>query len=115
VAAEPDTLVCYESPHRLLATLDDVAATLGAREVAAAGELTQRFEEVLRGPVDTVREHFHQQPPRGEFTLVIAGAAEGASLPADDDAASSRAEVPGRRRGRRGLRSARSGEGGMLE
>src|SRR5919205_1228234 len=49
VAAEPDTLVCYESPHRLLATLRDVEAVLGQRPLAAARELTKRFEEIVRG------------------------------------------------------------------
>jgi 16S rRNA (cytidine1402-2'-O)-methyltransferase len=73
LADEPDTLVLYESPHRLVATLKDVEAVLGARAVAAARELTKRFEEIVRGPAGEVRAHFERTPPRGEFVLVVAG------------------------------------------
>lgn len=83
VAAEPDTLVMYESPHRLLAALADVEATLGPRRIAVARELTKRFEEVVRGQVLEVRAHFERTPPRGEFTLVIAGA-DGTPVHDDD-------------------------------
>ncbi|HZU06559.1 MAG TPA: 16S rRNA (cytidine(1402)-2'-O)-methyltransferase [Chloroflexota bacterium] len=76
VAAEPDTLVMYESPHRLVAALRDIEAVLGARPMAAARELTKRFEEVVRGTVREVREHFERVAPRGEFTLVVGGAEE---------------------------------------
>ena len=69
----------YESPHRLLAALGDIEATLGPRPMAVARELTKRFEEIIRGPVGDVRAHFERTPPRGEFTLVVAGAA--AALP----------------------------------
>jgi 16S rRNA (cytidine1402-2'-O)-methyltransferase len=83
VADEPDTLVMYESPHRLLAALGDIEATLGPRAIAVARELTKRFEEIIRGRVDEVRAHFERTPPRGEFTLVVAGA--GSATPAEDD------------------------------
>jgi 16S rRNA (cytidine1402-2'-O)-methyltransferase len=76
VAAEPDTLVMYESPHRLLAALADIETVLGPRPMAAARELTKRFEEVIRGPVPEVRAHFTRVAPRGEFTLVVGGAPE---------------------------------------
>jgi 16S rRNA (cytidine1402-2'-O)-methyltransferase len=75
VADELDTLVMYESPHRLLAALADVEAVLGSRPAAVARELTKRFEEVVRGPVTEVRAHFARVPPRGAFTIVVAGAA----------------------------------------
>jgi 16S rRNA (cytidine1402-2'-O)-methyltransferase len=74
VAAEPDTLLMYESPHRLLAALQDIEDVLGPRSVAVARELTKRFEEIVRGPVGEVRAHFERTPPRGEFTIVVAGA-----------------------------------------
>src|SRR5207244_1487832 len=77
VAAEPDTLVFYESPHRLLATLADVELILGARPTAAGRELTKRFEEVVRGSVAEVRAHFARTPPRGELTVVVGGHPEG--------------------------------------
>jgi 16S rRNA (cytidine1402-2'-O)-methyltransferase len=74
VAAEPDTLVMYESPHRLVAALRDVQAVLGPRRVAVARELTKRFEEIARGTAEEALAHFERTPPRGEFTVVVAGA-----------------------------------------
>jgi 16S rRNA (cytidine1402-2'-O)-methyltransferase len=66
------TLVVFESPYRLLATLGDLVATLGpARPLAVARELTKRFEEIFRGTAEDALAHFRQHPPRGEFTLVI--------------------------------------------
>jgi 16S rRNA (cytidine1402-2'-O)-methyltransferase len=73
VAAEPRTLVAYEAPHRLLETLDDIAAVLGNRRLAVARELTKVHEEIVRGTVADIQAHFAAHPPRGEFTLVIAG------------------------------------------
>ncbi len=73
VADEPRTLVAYEAPHRVLAALDDIASTLGNRPIGVARELTKRYEEFFRGSVEQAREHFRVQPPRGEFTFVIAG------------------------------------------
>ncbi|MBI5301711.1 MAG: 16S rRNA (cytidine(1402)-2'-O)-methyltransferase [Chloroflexi bacterium] len=74
VARETRTLVAYESPHRVLAALDDLAAILGDREMCVARELTKLFEEFFRGTVTAAREHFIEHAPRGEFTLIIAGA-----------------------------------------
>jgi 16S rRNA (cytidine1402-2'-O)-methyltransferase len=73
VAPGADTLVLYESPHRLVACLADVESVLGPRPVAAVRELTKRFEEIVRGSATEVRAHFEQSPPRGEFVLVIGG------------------------------------------
>ena len=73
VAQEPHTLVLFEAPHRLRASLEDMAATLGAeRQVTVCRELTKLYEEVYRGTLSEAMGHFAQ--PRGEFTLVIAGA-----------------------------------------
>ena len=64
----------FESPHRVLSALKDLAATLGPeRPIAIGRELTKRFEEVFRGTASAGLEHFTQHPPRGEFTLVIGG------------------------------------------
>lgn len=76
VAAEPRTLVCFESPHRLLDALRDVEAALGDRSVAVARELTKLFEEIFRGPASEARAHFEAKGVAGEITLVIAGAAD---------------------------------------
>lgn len=78
VAALKATLVCYEAPHRLAATLETLHATLGDREIALCRELTKVFEEVWRGSLAEARQHVAETPPRGEYTLVIAGAAEAA-------------------------------------
>lgn len=69
----PWTLVCLETPHRLLDSLEDCHAVLGNREITVARELTKLHEEFIRGPITTAREHFQRQEPRGEITLVIAG------------------------------------------
>jgi 16S rRNA (cytidine1402-2'-O)-methyltransferase len=84
VATEPDTLLMYESPHRLLAALRDVEDVLGPRPTAVARELTKRFEEIVRGPVSDVRAHFERTPPRGEFTLVVGGADSDAPARGED-------------------------------
>ncbi|MEE8174123.1 MAG: 16S rRNA (cytidine(1402)-2'-O)-methyltransferase [Dehalococcoidia bacterium] len=75
VASQPRTIVALESPHRLLASLGDVAQTLGDRRMAVCRELTKIHEEVFRGTVSQAIGHFTQ--PRGEFTLVIEGAPGG--------------------------------------
>lgn len=71
---EPRTLIAYEAPHRVQQTLDDIAEILGDRAMCAARELTKMYEEFFRGTVNQAREHFRAHAPRGEFTLVIAGA-----------------------------------------
>jgi len=71
VANERGTMVAFESPHRLQATLSDILLVLGDRRVAVCRELTKLYEEVFRGLVSQAIDHFTQ--PRGEFTLVIAG------------------------------------------
>jgi 16S rRNA (cytidine1402-2'-O)-methyltransferase len=67
------TLIFLESPHRLLEALEDLQASLGDRQIAIARELTKVHEEIWRGSISGGREHFTQNEPRGEFTLVIAG------------------------------------------
>ncbi len=76
VVTLPYTLVFLETPHRLLASLADLQASLGERQIAVARELTKLHEEIFRGSLEQARDHFTSQPPRGEFTLVIAGKAQ---------------------------------------
>ena len=78
VAEQEATVVAFESPHRLLASLADAEAVLGDRPMAVARELTKKFEEFVRGSISEVREQFARRTPRGEFTLVFAGRARGA-------------------------------------
>jgi 16S rRNA (cytidine1402-2'-O)-methyltransferase len=73
---EPRTIICFEAPHRLLRTLEDMFQTLGDRQVAVTCELTKMFESVWRGRVSAAVAHFKEKPPRGEYTLVLAGARE---------------------------------------
>ena len=83
---DPDTLVLFEAPHRVRDTLEDLRATLGDREAAVCRELTKVYEEVFRGTLSEALEHFSD--PRGEFVLVLAGAAPNeAQAVADTDAA----------------------------
>ena len=74
VAGEPRTIVGFESPHRLLTTLNDLIKVLGDRRIAISRELTKIHEEVFRGRVSEAIEHFKE--PRGEYTLVIDGNTE---------------------------------------
>lgn len=85
VAALPFTLLAFEAPHRLLATLADMEEILGDRPAAAARELTKLHEEVVRGPISYLRSVFEGRAPRGEFTLVI-GPAEEVPVPPKEEA-----------------------------
>jgi 16S rRNA (cytidine1402-2'-O)-methyltransferase len=71
----PHTLVYYEAPHRLAAFLADARAVLGDREAAVCLELTKRFERIERGRLSALEAAFAARPPRGEVTVVVAGAA----------------------------------------
>ncbi len=68
------TLVCFEAPHRLRDSLSDALETLGDRQLAVVKDMTKRYENVWRGTLSAALAHFTAQPPRGEFTLVLAGA-----------------------------------------
>ena len=74
IAHEHRTIVAFESPHRLLSSLNDIAQVLGNRRIAVVRELTKIHEEVFRGSISEAVDHFQQ--PRGEFTLVIEGEKE---------------------------------------
>ena len=71
MANEDGTIVAFESPHRLLAALNDILPVLGDRKIAICRELTKFYEEVFRGTISQAIRHFAE--PRGEFTLVIEG------------------------------------------
>ena len=74
VADEYGTIVVLETPHRLLAALNDMLLVLGDRKIAVCRELTKVHEEVFRGRISQAIEHFTE--PRGEFTLVVEGRGE---------------------------------------
>jgi 16S rRNA (cytidine1402-2'-O)-methyltransferase len=73
IASMPYTLIFLEAPHRMLAALEDLQGVLGDRQIAVSRELTKLHEEIFRGSLSQAREHFTENPPRGEFTLVLAG------------------------------------------
>jgi 16S rRNA (cytidine1402-2'-O)-methyltransferase len=82
----PGTLVLYESPSRIAATLADADAILGDRPAALARELTKRFEEVRRATLSQLAKSALEDPPRGEIVLLIGEGAHEAD-PAEIEAA----------------------------
>ncbi len=73
VKDKPWTLIFLETPHRLLKSLPDIRQVLGDREMAVARELTKLHEEIIRGTVSELMEHYSRKEPKGEITLVISG------------------------------------------
>jgi len=73
LVTSPYTMVFYESPHHIKATLGELQGAFGERSAVVARELTKKFEEFVRGTLESVGLHFAQCDPRGEFTLIVAG------------------------------------------
>lgn len=74
LAREPRTMVFYESPFRLIKTLDDLALFCGPdREASVSRELTKIHEETIRGSLSFLAEHFREKTPKGEIVIVVAG------------------------------------------
>ena len=77
LAEEPRTIILYESPHRLVKTLEQIAEWMGAeRQVSVSRELTKKFEETRTGPVASVLDYFKQKEVKGEIVIVIDGKSE---------------------------------------
>jgi 16S rRNA (cytidine1402-2'-O)-methyltransferase len=68
-----ETLILYESPHRLSETLKDILEILGDREIALTRELTKVYEEILRGKVSQIQNLIGERKLKGEITLVVEG------------------------------------------
>lgn len=68
-----ETIIFYESPHRLLSTLSLLYESLGNRKIAVCRELTKLHEEIIRGELKEVIEHFNEKGVKGEFVLVLQG------------------------------------------
>jgi len=68
-----ETLIVYESPHRISQTLQDILEILGDREIALTRELTKVYEEVLRGKVSDVLRQIGEKTLKGEITLIVSG------------------------------------------
>ena len=88
LAQDASTIICFETPHRVIASLEDALSELGDRTIALARELTKVHEETLRGTISTVLEELKERDRiRGEITVVI-GPSEGPIA--------SKADVPNR-------------------
>ncbi|MBP5200525.1 MAG: 16S rRNA (cytidine(1402)-2'-O)-methyltransferase [Schwartzia sp.] len=90
ISGRTDTLIFYEAPHRLADTLKAILAALGNRPAVLARELTKKFEEFRRGSLSELLDGCVENPPRGEFVVVVGGkenAAEEASQATPEDAA----------------------------
>ena len=75
--SETRTIVLYEAPHRLVRTLADLASVMGtAREIVLGRELTKVHEEFWRGSIEEAIAMYAKRQPKGEYTLVLKGAAE---------------------------------------
>jgi len=83
LAGGEETLVFYESPHRLRASLGEILSSLGDRKIAVVRELTKKFEEVLRGSVSEIIKRIEEIKVRGEIVLVVEGSFLKPQLSAD--------------------------------
>ena len=73
---ETRTMIFYEAPHKLVTTLEDLADTFGSdRKISLCRELTKLHEEVVRTTLGEAIENYTANPPKGEFVLVVEGAA----------------------------------------
>lgn len=73
---EKRTMIFYEAPHKLMATLKDMLEAFGDRRVSISREMTKIHEETRRSTLSSAISHFEVTAPRGEFVLVIEGAEE---------------------------------------
>jgi len=82
---EPRTLIFYEAPHRLAATLADMVAIMGSdRQLVVARELTKLHEEFFRGTIAEALSRFEREPVRGELVMVIPPGTQGPQMNARD-------------------------------
>ena len=67
-------MVFYESPYKLLRTLDDLSSAFGPdRKACVSRELTKIYEENIRGTLDEVSRHYKAHAPKGEIVIIVAG------------------------------------------
>ena len=78
IAGDATTQVFYESPHRIAASMGDLAAILGPRPAAVVREMTKRYETWYRGTLAEIAERIAAETARGEYCIVVEGAREGA-------------------------------------
>ncbi len=86
LAAETRTMIFYESPYRVVKTLEQFGEVFGpGRRVSVSRELTKKFEETVRGSVAEAAAHFRSREPRGEFVIVVEGAHGRGAATEDED------------------------------
>ena len=92
---EQRTMIFYEAPHKLLTTLTDMVEVFGGdRPISLCRELTKLHEEVVRTTLGEAVARYSEAPPKGEFVLIVAGAAEETrEVPSDTDAAARVAQL----------------------
>ena len=73
---ETRTMVFYESPHRILRTLNDILEVMGDRKAVIGRELTKKFEEIVRGNLSSLIAEFTRRSVKGEFVLIVGGLEE---------------------------------------
>lgn len=74
LAIEPRTMIIYESPRRIVKTLEQLCEVLGAdRHMSACREISKIHEESIRGTIKEIAEYFRQNEPKGEFVLIVEG------------------------------------------
>ena len=74
LAEESRTMIFYESPHKLIKTLNQFGIYFGEdRQISISRELTKMYEETVRGTISEVLEYFTTKPPKGEFVIVVGG------------------------------------------
>lgn len=74
LAAEERTMIFYESPFRIVKTLEQMAEYWGAeRKASVSREISKKFEETVRGTLAELIVHFTENPPKGEFVMVVEG------------------------------------------
>lgn len=96
---EKRTMIFYEAPHKLCATLRDLAEAFGgARRISLSRELTKLHEETLRMTLAEAIAYFDQTPPRGEFVLIVEGAPDEPETEQDEQARLAAAAAAVRRR-----------------
>ena len=74
LSIEKRTIIFYESPHRIIKTLGDLSNYFGPDRIASISrEISKIYEETKRGTIKDLLSHFKQQPPKGEFVIVLSG------------------------------------------
>ncbi len=84
-AVRRETSIYFESPHRIIRTLEALKESCPARTICVARELTKAFEDYQRGTAEALLAHFEKHPPKGEITLLVAAMEKGEMVTGCDE------------------------------